>query len=142
MLLMMRRFVRLGEVRSVLLSVLAGFFLLGLFEIIYSIIILHTNNHIKLCVLFVVPFCIAALYYRIRPSKLTWIFLAVWVLLWVIWVIPGGRWDIYAHGHINYPINWPIYQLYKVIKVAFILVVYSLSGGRAKSLDRLDFRDA
>jgi hypothetical protein len=74
------------------------------------------------------------IYYRIRLTRATWMLLGAWVVMWIIWVVPGHRWSVVFYDAsagewiIHQPINWVVYQFVKSIKVVLIPVIYSLQS--------------
>lgn len=100
-----------------LAGVIMGAFLIGVFEIPYLLtrplagLDYSTGMLIQQCFL-VLPFC----FLRLRPTRWTAVLFVVWVALWVIWVVPLGRWEVTS----GEPIQWIPYQLSKGIKLMIV----------------------
>jgi len=139
--LMMKKHAHIGVWQASVLGLLSAAFLASTNEIIYQVCRYFFAHQewssltdvvlvVKRQIILLVPFVIACLMYKLKPTKWTWGCLGVYVTLMLIWIFPCHFWSIQAYvGHtevLNTPINWPVYQMVKSTKVVFAGIIYSL----------------
>jgi len=132
---------------AILISIMAAFFVVGFFEIPYQIcryyfsgynLIMDTQNLKAVLVrqtLFIIPFILAFIGWRIKFTKISLVCLNVFIVLWLIWLIPGHFQTLYivdlsistTRSIINNPIDWLWYDIGKTCKNILALLVLSLN---------------
>ncbi len=136
-----------GDVLALSIGVTGGFFLISFWEIPYQIsaqfMIPGGENRDLLFLLMpelitILPFVIICFYYKLKPTRITWLLFLVYITFWFVWLIPCERWSIMdwnltvspATVRIHEPINWPVYQMVKASKVLLAAIVYTVGGIR------------
>jgi len=133
-------------ITSIIISLMAFFWVIGFYEIPYQICRYYLSNYNLLItekgidiiiireIYLIVPFIIAIAVWKIKTTRLSSISMAAFVILWVIWIVPGHFQTLFivnldistTHSIFNNPINWIWYTIAKTCKVFVALFVLSL----------------
>ena len=132
---------------AILVALLASFCVIGLFEAPYQIcryyfadynLIMNTQNLKAVLVrqiFFSVPFILAFISWKIKFTRTSLICLGTFIVLWIIWLVPGHFQVLYAVDFetsttrliMSDPINWLWYSTAKICKVLLVLLMLFLN---------------
>lgn len=120
------KFKYLSSPVSILMGIMAAFFVIGFFEAPYHVIRYYIHPYQAntfdnmLAIVFrqmfyLTPFVISCLIWKVRITKVSLYLFGAYVMMWLIWIFPGHFWTIYTthngYQELNLPVNWPIYKM-------------------------------